>query len=142
MQGEPAGSLLPPEPHGLECVGRDNAVDPPYDYPDYRSTEHRAPKRPLLPLPRAATDLVGPLLGEDRIGPLDNDLTRLFTGDDAVAFRYSDGAALHMRKDHEEVIERDGDRLPASIARLPLARAGRMNIGAGTSLRSSSRFES
>ena len=30
-------------------------IDPPYLWPDYRSTAKRAPSRPLLPLPRSST---------------------------------------------------------------------------------------
>jgi protocatechuate 3,4-dioxygenase beta subunit len=50
--------------------------DPPLDWPAYRSTRLRAPKQPLVPLPHAPTDTSGPVLGNDRIGPLDHDLTR------------------------------------------------------------------
>ncbi len=52
------------------------AVDPPLDWPGYRSTELRAPKQPLVVLPATLTEITGPLLGEGRIGPLDHDLTR------------------------------------------------------------------
>jgi protocatechuate 3,4-dioxygenase beta subunit len=52
------------------------AVDPPLHWPDYRSTELRAPQQPLVTLPATLTEVTGPLLGEDRIGPLDHDLTR------------------------------------------------------------------
>ena len=50
-------------------------VDPPLDYPDYRGTLSRHPKRPLVPIPDQLTEVTGPLLGEDRIGEVDNDLT-------------------------------------------------------------------
>ena len=48
------------------------------DYPGYRSTEHRAPKHPLLPLPEELHSLTGPVFGESMIDPLDNDLTRQY----------------------------------------------------------------
>jgi protocatechuate 3,4-dioxygenase, beta subunit len=51
------------------------ALDPPYDYPDYRSTRLRAPKRELRPLPRGPTERYGPMFGEDRVEPADSDLT-------------------------------------------------------------------
>jgi protocatechuate 3,4-dioxygenase beta subunit len=35
-------------------------IDPPFDYPGYRSTALRAPGRPLLPLPFGPTELWGP----------------------------------------------------------------------------------
>jgi protocatechuate 3,4-dioxygenase beta subunit len=52
------------------------AVDPPLHWPDYRSTELRAPKQPLVALPATLTEVTGPLLAEGRVGPLDHDLTR------------------------------------------------------------------
>ena len=49
---------------------------PPYDYPAYRSTALRAPKRPPRVLPASLTEVTGPLLGAERVGELDHDLTR------------------------------------------------------------------
>jgi protocatechuate 3,4-dioxygenase beta subunit len=50
-------------------------LDPPYDYPDYRSTALRAPALVFPPLPLGETERHGPLFGEGAIGPLDADLT-------------------------------------------------------------------
>lgn len=50
-------------------------LDPPYDCADYRSTEWRAPKRPLLPLPDGPTERNGPVFGSDHVSPDDSDLT-------------------------------------------------------------------
>jgi protocatechuate 3,4-dioxygenase beta subunit len=55
-------------------------TDPPYDYPDYRSTQLRAPKKPLLVLPHTLSELTGPVFGEDAVEALDSDLTRQCTG--------------------------------------------------------------
>jgi protocatechuate 3,4-dioxygenase beta subunit len=49
---------------------------PPYLYPDYRSTELRAPKRPLVISPHTLSELTGPAYGHESIGELDHDLTR------------------------------------------------------------------
>jgi protocatechuate 3,4-dioxygenase beta subunit len=49
--------------------------------PAYVSTRLRAPSRPLVLLPRSLTELTGPLLGEDAVGPLDYDLTRQHAGE-------------------------------------------------------------
>jgi protocatechuate 3,4-dioxygenase, beta subunit len=49
--------------------------DPPHDYPPYRSTQLRHPKRPLFELPPSIGEITGPLLGEDRVGEHDHDLT-------------------------------------------------------------------
>jgi protocatechuate 3,4-dioxygenase beta subunit len=53
-----------------------SAVDPPYDWPDYRSTLLRAPKRPLVSLPHGPTERHGPAFGHHAIDPVDSDLTR------------------------------------------------------------------
>lgn len=60
---------------------RDVAVDPPYLYPDYRATELRAPKRPLILLRPTISELSGPWFGRERLGDLDHDLTRQHRGD-------------------------------------------------------------
>jgi protocatechuate 3,4-dioxygenase, beta subunit len=57
------------------------SVDPPLDYPDYRSTALRAPKRPLVPLPEDFHDLESPVFGHEDVGELDHDLTRQHGGD-------------------------------------------------------------
>jgi len=49
--------------------------DDPSNFPEYRSTEYRFPKRPLFHLPQSIGEITGPLLGEDRVGPHDHDLT-------------------------------------------------------------------
>jgi protocatechuate 3,4-dioxygenase, beta subunit len=54
---------------------------PPYDWPAYRSTARRAPRRPLVILPTTETELTGPAFGDDAIGELDHDLTRQHAGE-------------------------------------------------------------
>jgi protocatechuate 3,4-dioxygenase beta subunit len=54
---------------------------PPNDTPAYRSSELRAPRRPLRMLPERFPDLSTPLLTGIAIGPLDNDLTRQHDGE-------------------------------------------------------------
>jgi protocatechuate 3,4-dioxygenase, beta subunit len=56
-------------------------VDPPLDYPGYRSTAVRAPKRPLVVLPDRFRDLESPVFGHESIADLDNDLTRQHDGE-------------------------------------------------------------
>ena len=56
-------------------------VDPPYLYPDYRSTVTRAPSRPLLPLPEELHDLRAPVFGEGAVSPDDADLTTRHGGE-------------------------------------------------------------
>jgi protocatechuate 3,4-dioxygenase beta subunit len=57
------------------------SVDPPLLYPDYRSTQTRAPKRPPIPRPEDFRDLESPVYGHERIGELDHDLTRQHSGE-------------------------------------------------------------
>ncbi len=59
-----------------EGPGEDPVVDPPYLFPEYRSTVLRAPARALIALPPSPTETTGPMLGEGRVGELDHDLTR------------------------------------------------------------------
>jgi protocatechuate 3,4-dioxygenase beta subunit len=47
----------------------------------YGSAKLRHPKQPLVALPHRLTEVTGPVLGEDRLGPLDHDLTRQHAGD-------------------------------------------------------------
>jgi protocatechuate 3,4-dioxygenase, beta subunit len=66
----------------LPAYTRANAeIDPPLDYPDYRSTALRHPKNPLVLLPHTLTEVTGPVLGESRLGELDHDLTRQHEGE-------------------------------------------------------------
>jgi protocatechuate 3,4-dioxygenase beta subunit len=53
----------------------EDSGDPPYDYPDYRSTELRSPKRLYL-LPEELHDPTGPVFGASDVNPGDSDLTR------------------------------------------------------------------
>ncbi len=56
-------------------------ADPPYYFPDYRSSQLRVPKKPLLLLPETLSETSGPVFGEDAVGELDNDLTRQHAGE-------------------------------------------------------------
>jgi len=61
-------------------VVREDTVDPPWNWPEYRSTTLRAPKRPLVLLPHTLSELTGPAFGEGAVGALDHDLTRQHEG--------------------------------------------------------------
>jgi len=60
----------------LQVTARDWATQPPYIYPDYRSTPLRGPTRPLLPIRTSLANLGAPVYGHEEIGELDHDLTR------------------------------------------------------------------
>jgi protocatechuate 3,4-dioxygenase beta subunit len=55
--------------------------DPPYLFPDYRSTVLRAPGNPLLILPQTLSETSGPAFGESAVDELDTDLTRQHAGE-------------------------------------------------------------
>ena len=55
--------------------------DPPYDFPAYRSTALRAPRRPLLLLPSSLSERTGPVFGDDAVSEGDADLTRQHAGE-------------------------------------------------------------
>jgi protocatechuate 3,4-dioxygenase beta subunit len=62
-------------------VDADRETQPPYLYPEYVATRLRAPKKPLIILPRTLSDTTGPAYGRGPIGELDNDLTRQHEGE-------------------------------------------------------------
>ncbi len=55
---------------------RDWGTQPPYIYPDYKSTALRGPQKPLIPNQQTLSEMTGPVYGHDSVRPLDNDLTR------------------------------------------------------------------
>jgi len=89
-------------------------IDPPLDYPGYASTALRHPKRPLIELPGGFTNLSAPVLGDDRIGALDNDLTRQHDGE-------PQGQRIIV---HGRVIEEDGRPVPNTLVEVWQANAG------------------
>jgi protocatechuate 3,4-dioxygenase, beta subunit len=56
-------------------------AQPPYLYPDYVATRLRAPKKPLIILPKALSDTTGPAYGRQSIAESDSDLTRQHEGE-------------------------------------------------------------
>jgi protocatechuate 3,4-dioxygenase beta subunit len=88
--------------------------DPPLDWPAYRSTALRAPRRNARPLLRTHTELTGPLLGHERVGELDHDLTRQHDGE-------PQGERIIV---HGRVIEEDGRPVPETLVEVWQANAG------------------
>jgi protocatechuate 3,4-dioxygenase beta subunit len=66
---------------GLTPVDDATRAEPPYHSPEYRATELRSPRRPLLLLPRSLSETSGPVFGEDAVTELDADLTRQHDGE-------------------------------------------------------------
>jgi protocatechuate 3,4-dioxygenase beta subunit len=59
----------------MNDMTRPGAIDPPYLYPDYKSTRLRSPKQPLVELPAGAFDVPGPLVPRGFVRAGENDLT-------------------------------------------------------------------
>jgi protocatechuate 3,4-dioxygenase, beta subunit len=53
---------------------------PRRDYAEYRATQLRHPKQPLVIIPQTLSELTGPAFGDSRVEPNDSDLTRQTTG--------------------------------------------------------------
>jgi len=107
---------------------RDPGVHPPLDFAGYRSTALRHPNEPLVYLPRTVTEISGPQLGRERIGPLDHDLTRQHDGEPlgeriVVSGRLLDGDGRPVRDSLIEVWQANAagryrhreDRWPAPL---------------------------
>ena len=73
------------------------------DYPGYRSTRLRAPKRPLVTLPEELHPVGGPVFGDETVSELDYDLTQQHDGEPLgeriiVAGRVLDAAGKPVRE--------------------------------------------
>jgi protocatechuate 3,4-dioxygenase beta subunit len=75
--GTPAARTGP----ALASYERPVGVNPPLDYPAYRSTALRAPHQPLQVMPQGLTEVTGPLLGRERVIAADADLTTQHEGE-------------------------------------------------------------
>ncbi|RZQ63887.1 protocatechuate 3,4-dioxygenase subunit beta [Amycolatopsis suaedae] len=95
----------PPAPPGTH---------PPNDSPGYRSTALRHPNRDLHLLPQRLTELSGPVFGEERIAPGDDDLTR-WGGGEAV------GQRIVV---HGQVLDTTGTPVPHTLVEVWQANAG------------------
>jgi protocatechuate 3,4-dioxygenase beta subunit len=94
--------------------------DPPLDWPAYRSTALRAPRRPFVPLPRGRTELTGPVFGEGAVSPADADLTAHHAGEPL-------GERIVV---HGRVVDTDGRPLAGTLVELWQANAaGRYRHG-------------
>jgi protocatechuate 3,4-dioxygenase beta subunit len=87
---------------------RHEAIHPPLDFPEYRSTALRHPREPLVYLPHTISETTGPQLGDLRPGPLDHDLTRQHAGEPVgeritVSGRLLDGDGRPIRDSLVEI---------------------------------------
>lgn len=55
-------------------------TQPDYNFAPYRSTEKRAPTKPLIVIPHTLSEVTGPVFGHDEVKPSDADLTAQHAG--------------------------------------------------------------
>jgi protocatechuate 3,4-dioxygenase beta subunit len=83
------------------------------DFPGYRSTRWRAPKRPLVTLPEEFHSLEGPVFGDETVSPLEADLTRQHEGEPL-------GERIVV---HGRLVDEDGRPLPGALVEVWQANA-------------------
>jgi protocatechuate 3,4-dioxygenase beta subunit len=88
-----------------------SGTHPPLDSPAYGSTKLRHPLQSPVLLPQKLTEITGPLLGEGRLSPQDNDLT----------LREPQGQRIIV---HGRVMDGDGRPVPNSLVEIWQANAG------------------
>jgi len=99
----------------------DEGTHPPLDYAEYRSTQLRAPARPLVPLAQMLTEVTAPVFGDDRVGEGDNDLTRQHAGEPLGERIVVSG----------RVVEEDGRPVPDTLVEVWQANAAGRYLHAG-----------
>lgn len=113
MASTPDAARTPSGPHVPGYV-RDHDSHPPLNHPGYRSTALRHPRRPLTLLPHTLTEITAPVLGQDRVGPHDHDLTRQHDGE-------PQGQRVIV---HGQVRDSGGAAVPHSLVEIWQANAG------------------
>jgi protocatechuate 3,4-dioxygenase, beta subunit len=98
----------------LPSYRREPGVHPPQASPGYRSTTLRAPSQPLIVLPHSLTEITGPVFGNDRLQPHDDDLTKQHAGEPI-------GQRLIV---HGRVLDGDGRAIPETLVEVWQANAG------------------
>jgi protocatechuate 3,4-dioxygenase beta subunit len=97
----------------MDQFERPRGLHPPLASPEYRSTILRAPAQPPVLLAQRLTEVTAPLLGEGRIGPGDNDLTRQHDGE-------AQGQRIIV---HGRVLDSDGRPVPHTLVEVWQANA-------------------
>jgi len=88
-------------------------TQPAYLEPRYVSTVKRAPTKPLVLLPHTLSEITGPVLGRDCLGPTDHDLTKQHSGEPI-------GERIIVTG---HVLDEDGRRVPQTLIEIWQANA-------------------
>ena len=88
-------------------------TQPDFYFPPYRSSVLRAPRKPLVALPRTLSERTGPVFGHSIIGPNDHDLTAQHPGDPI-------GERIYV---HGHVLDEDGRAVPGALVEIWQANA-------------------
>jgi protocatechuate 3,4-dioxygenase beta subunit len=88
-------------------------ANPPFLYPDYKSTVRRAPLKPLVIVPHTLSELTGPVYGHEAVRETDNDLTRQHAGEPL-------GERIIV---HGRVVDEDGRGVPDTLVEIWQANA-------------------
>jgi len=59
----------------------DLTIQPPYDWPEYRSSRYRHPSQPLVVAPHTLSEITGPVYGHRPVQDSDSDLTTQHAGE-------------------------------------------------------------
>lgn len=98
-----------------EYFQRDRRWHPPAYTPDYKTTVARSPNLPLLSVENSLSEITGPTFSHAALGPLDHDLIRNFTGEEAIGER----TIVHGR-----VLDQNGRPVKGALLEVWQANAG------------------
>ncbi|MEX0370834.1 MAG: protocatechuate 3,4-dioxygenase subunit beta [Tateyamaria sp.] len=96
---------------------RDRDWHPAAYFPDYKSSIHRSPQKPLVKAAPSPSDEAGPVFGHDLLGALDNDLIRNFAAPGEMAI----GQRLIV---HGRVLDENARPVPGALIEVWQANAG------------------
>ena len=83
-------------------------ANPPFLYPDYKSTVRRAPAKPLVVVPHTLSELTGPVYGHETVREADGDLTRQHAGEPL-------GERIIV---HGRILDEDGRGVPDTLVEI------------------------
>lgn len=96
---------------------RDRDWHPAAYFPDYKSSIHRSPQKPLVKAAPSPSEETGPVFGHDLLGALDNDLIRNFAAPGEMAI----GQRLIV---HGRVLDENARPVPGALIEVWQANSG------------------